>query len=114
MLVVRRVAVRHDRVQPVVPAEPLEDDEDAAGVGGRGGATRLREQRGHRADAADEAESDAAGANPEHVAARDAAVCQSAAHSGPPPKSTKSLRPPDGGAPRISPLRAAHNSFTGT
>ena len=47
---------------------------------------RLAQDIRHRADAAEQAEPEAAGADPHHVAARDAAVAQSTlgCHSGPP------------------------------
>ncbi len=53
VLVVQRVAVRHDRVQPVVAAEPLEDDEDLAVRVCGDALARLRQDGRHRAEAAD-------------------------------------------------------------
>ena len=68
VLVVHRVAERHDRVQTVVAAEPLEDHEDSAGGAAGGGPARLAQDVRHRPDAAEEAESEPAGADPHHVA----------------------------------------------
>src|SRR5262249_55415463 len=85
VLVVRRIAVRHDRVQSVVAAEPLEHHQDLAGLRRGGYTARLAEEVRHRADAAKEAEADAASADADHVATRDAAVAQwiLGAHSAP-------------------------------
>src|SRR5688572_1315996 len=77
MLVVHRVAVRHDGVQPVVAAEPFEDDEDLARLQCRGFKAGAVQDKRDRSDAAQEAETEAAGADPYHVAPRDAAVAQS-------------------------------------
>ena len=74
MLVVQRVAVRDDGVEAVVAAEPFEDDEDLAGRVRGDAAARLGQYGWHRPDAAEEAEAQAAGAEPQHVATRDAAV----------------------------------------
>ena len=74
VLVVGGVAVRHDGVQAVVAAEPLEDDEDpAAGRAGRRPAGLAEDVR-HRPDAAKQAEPEAAGAEPHHLAPRNAGI----------------------------------------
>ena len=77
MLVVHRVAVRDDGVEPVVAAEPLEDDEDSAGLSGCSLTARLAQEVRDWADATEQAESDATGAEPHHVATRHAGVSQS-------------------------------------
>src|SRR5688500_18807063 len=77
MLVVHRVAVRNDRIQPVVAAEPLEDHEDFARLLRCGCEAGAVEDKWHRPDAPHEAKAEAAGADPDHVAPRHAAAAQS-------------------------------------
>jgi hypothetical protein len=77
MLVVHRVAVRHDRVQPVVTSEPLEDHEDLARLRRGGFQAGAVQDKWDGSKAAQEAKAEAAGADPDHVAPRDAAVGQS-------------------------------------
>src|SRR5687767_7918972 len=77
MLVVHRVAVRHDCVQSVVAPEPFENDEDLARLPRCGLEAGTVEDKRDGSDAAEQAKAEAAGADPDHVAPRDAAVAQS-------------------------------------
>src|SRR5436190_3405210 len=101
MLVVGGVAIRHDRVEAVVAAEPLEDDQDTVRIGRRRQFGGFAEDVGHGAEAAEQAKPEAAGADPNQIAARDATVAQSAVGghgpSGGPPE-------PGAPAPRIAPF----------
>src|SRR5262249_24815138 len=81
MLVVHRVAVRHDRVQAVVAAEPLEDHQDLARARRRRHLAGPAEDVRDRTDATAETKPQAAGADADHFAAPDAAVVQLTAAS---------------------------------
>ena len=68
MLVVHRIAVRHDRVQPVVSAEPFEDDQDLPRVGCGGDLACFTEHIRHWTEAAEQTKPEPAGAKPHQVA----------------------------------------------
>ena len=53
VLVVNRIAIRHDGVESIVAAEPLEDNQDLARRRGRRGTARLAQEVWDRANAAE-------------------------------------------------------------
>jgi hypothetical protein len=72
MLVIHRIAVRHDGVQPVVTAKPFEDNEDPARIERCRLEARLAEDARYRTESAEQTKPQSTGADPNHVATRDA------------------------------------------